>query len=199
MKKIFIFWASFILLISNLNAQDSNSHKFPTDKNGIAAKFGINGSRVLGFGETKVAYKFGYNGKRYFEAGTSIAFGISSPKNYTRSFMDGLGNQVGIFGTFNYTPGYFFTRLSGKFILSMGLRHFYYESYNLDNLRRTETRELILNGKTGFGLEYKLLENLEVSIANYVSYLLRRQINPGSSNFRKTVSNYLQLSTTYTF
>jgi hypothetical protein len=68
----------------------------------------------------KFAYNFGYNWKGDSEAGAAMAFGISSPGNYSQSFIEGSQNRAGIFGILNYPSGYFFTRLTGTFILSIG-------------------------------------------------------------------------------
>jgi hypothetical protein len=83
-------------------------------KQKVAAKFGINEHRFLGFGYTKFAYKFGYNWKCDFEAGAAMAFGISSPGNYSQSFIEASQNRAGIFGILNSSPGYFFTLLTSK-------------------------------------------------------------------------------------
>jgi len=77
---------------------------------------GINTSSFYGFLDNRLAYKFHYTGKNYRVAGIKIAHAMGSSRYVRCEFITELG-KTGILGTFNYTPGYFLTNLSGKVFL----------------------------------------------------------------------------------
>jgi len=196
---VLVLTSLLVFFVLSTNAQDtSKTYPFPKEIKGFSAKLGLNTAREFGFFDTRIAYKFGYTGKRYLEFGATIASAMGETNGLTRDFIDGIGNRVGLFGTFNYTPSYFYTKLSGKFILSTGIRHFYYTELD-EAMHSTKIRALVINGKVGFGLEYKVLKHFEVSIANYLNGFLRKPLNQEYPNIRKTGNIYFQISGTYTF